>query len=122
MASRRRPNEARCAEMLTPKPHDPQARKQIGISDLRPAQDDRRASQRSDQGGQGPAQLPAQGPGKGQFRVAPDRCQPQPAQAVPVPPSSRPYWEKRDETQSPRPVRPSAVIDIDGTVFQPGGM
>jgi hypothetical protein len=29
--------------------------------------------------------------------------------------------EERDETQSPRPVRPSAVIDIDGTVFQPGG-
>ena len=63
-------------------PHGPQAQKKEGIEDLRPTQGDRGAGERADQGGPGPAALPAAGTGEGRWRVAPDRCHTQPSQVV----------------------------------------
>ena len=66
-------------------PHGPQAQKQAGLSDLRPAQGDRGAGERPDQGRPGHPSLPAAGPGEGRWRVAPDRGHPQSAQVVQAP-------------------------------------
>jgi hypothetical protein len=60
----------------------PQDQKQSGISDLRPAQGDRRADERSDQRSLRIAPLPAEGSGERRCGMAPDRCHAQPAQAV----------------------------------------
>ena len=46
-------------------PHGPQAQKQEGIKDLRPAQGDRGAGERPDQGRPRSATIPAAGPGEG---------------------------------------------------------
>ena len=66
-------------------PDGPQAEKQAGISDLCPAQGDRGAGERTDQGGQGAAPLPVARSWEGRWRMASDRGHAQPAQVVPIP-------------------------------------
>lgn len=65
-----------------PRPDGPQDPLQGGRGDLCPTQDDRRAGVWPDQSGQMTGSLPVARPGKGQWRVAPDRHHPQPPQAA----------------------------------------
>ena len=66
------------------KPHGPQAKKHEGIKDLCPAQSDRGAGERPDQGMPGSAAFSSKGAGEGEWRVAPDRCHAQPAEVIQV--------------------------------------
>ena len=61
----RRRREDRGPEMQMPSPDGPQAQKQEGIQDLPPAQGDRGANERPDQGMPRPAALSIEGPGGG---------------------------------------------------------
>ena len=61
-----------------------QAQKQGRISDLRPAQGDRGAGERPDQGSQRIAALPVAGTGEGGWGMASDRRDAQPAEVVPI--------------------------------------